>query len=71
MKATLYLEKCIGCGTCSSICPEIFELGDDSRAHIKGSQTGAEPIEDKEVGESRCVEEAADICPTQAIEVKK
>ncbi|HDM92160.1 MAG TPA: ferredoxin, partial [Candidatus Korarchaeota archaeon] len=28
-------DTCIGCGVCSSLCPEIFEMGDDGKSHVK------------------------------------
>jgi len=28
-------EKCIGCGTCQSICPEVFEIDDEGKAKNK------------------------------------
>jgi ferredoxin len=28
-------EKCIGCGYCVSVCPEVFELGEDGKSKIK------------------------------------
>lgn len=33
MKAVVDQETCIGCGLCPSICEEVFELGDDGKAH--------------------------------------
>lgn len=28
-------EKCIGCGACVSVCPNVFEMGDDGKSHVK------------------------------------
>jgi ferredoxin len=50
-------EKCIGCGLCVSICPQVFELGDDGKAHVKKGYK-------KKVG---CEEEAKNSCPVGAI----
>lgn len=50
-------EKCIGCGSCTATCGEVFEMGDDGKAHVKkGANTKA-----------ACVKEAKDICPVDAI----
>jgi len=48
-------EMCIGCGMCESVCPEVFEMNDNSKAQIK---------EQKEIP---CVKEAISNCPVQAI----
>jgi ferredoxin len=54
-------EECILCGICVDMCPEIFELGDE-RAKVLAEEI---PPEHQE-----CCREAADDCPTDAIEIK-
>lgn len=50
-------EKCIGCGSCPATCPDVFEMKDDGKAHVKdGADTSAD-----------CVKEAIDVCPVDAI----
>ena len=51
-------ELCIGCGTCEALCPAVFRINDAAKAEVV-SQTDAE-----------CAKNAAETCPTQAIEVK-
>lgn len=53
-------EKCIGCGLCVNLCPEVFELGEDGKAKRK---EGADPEKNKD-----CVKEARESCPVGAIE---
>ncbi|MDD6156290.1 MAG: ferredoxin [Lachnospiraceae bacterium] len=53
-------EKCIACGLCVSICPEVFEMTDENVAHA-GDQILPE--------QEPAVQEAADSCPVGAIEV--
>ncbi len=48
-------EKCIGCGSCASICEEVFEMGDDNKAHVKSQK------------DIPCVDEAIEVCPVDAI----
>jgi len=51
-------EKCIGCGACVSICPDVFEIGDNGKSHPKVKETNEE-----------CAEDARDACPVGAIVV--
>jgi len=48
-------EKCIGCGMCESVCPEVFEINNDMKAQVK--------IQKK----IPCVKEAVENCPVAAI----
>lgn len=56
-KPVVDYELCIGCGSCVEVCPEVFELRDDSKAYV--------------IAEDKCnscdCEEAAGICPVEAI----
>jgi ferredoxin len=53
-------EKCIGCGYCASVCPEVFELGEDGKSRIKEN---ADLEKNKD-----CIKEAKEGCPAGAIE---
>ena len=57
MKIKIDKEGCIGCGTCSALCPEVFEIGDDFKAFVK---EGADPTK-------LCIKDSKDSCPTEAI----
>ena len=62
-KATVKKDVCIGCGLCTSMVSEVFGFGDDGLAeNVLGTEVPA-GLEDS-------VQEAADSCPTQAIEVE-
>jgi ferredoxin len=52
-------KKCIGCGACSSTCPQVFELKDDGKANVK---PGADLKKN-----AKCIKEAIDNCPVEAI----
>lgn len=55
-------ENCIGCGLCNSICPEVFTMTDE------GVATASADISE---AEDESVQEAADSCPADAIEVEE
>ena len=59
MKMTVN-EKCIGCGLCTEICPEIFSLTDNGLA-----EAGDEIIPENVAPSA---EEALENCPVSAIE---
>jgi len=61
-------NKCIGCGTCSALCPDYFELGDKGKAILKNSVA---PNKDQlEITDVGCTHEAAECCPAQCIKIK-
>ncbi len=62
VKVTVDQEKCIGCGLCVAVCPEVFELGDDGKSHVK------DPDACNDVSR---LKEAAEGCPTGAITVEE
>ncbi|MFA5072498.1 MAG: ferredoxin [Nitrospirota bacterium] len=50
-------DTCIGCGACIELCPQVFQLQDDNKAHV--------------IGPDKCntcnCQEAIDVCPVMAI----
>ncbi|HZD42594.1 MAG TPA: ferredoxin [Methanomicrobiales archaeon] len=63
---------CISCAACWTNCPEVFEENPDDTL----SQIHEQYREDSDVGRGKvpedledCVQEAADLCPTQVIQV--
>lgn len=51
-------DLCIGCGTCEVLCPAVFKLNAEGKADVISP------------GETPCAKNAAESCPTQAIEIK-
>lgn len=63
MRAEVDREACISCGICESLCPDVFELDEESISVVKVDPIPAE-FED-------CSQEAADECPTDAIHIEE
>lgn len=51
-------EKCMGCGACVSICPDVFEMNEEGKAQVKSEEN------------MECAKQAADSCPADAITVE-
>lgn len=67
MKVSIDQNKCIACGTCVAICPEVFELKEDGTVDVK------EEWKEKEIPEELegKVKEAHDACPAIAIIIEE
>ncbi|MDO5393409.1 MAG: ferredoxin [Mycoplasmatota bacterium] len=63
MKVKVNKDACIGCGACAAICDTVFELDDEGLSVAK-----KEEVKDDE---KQAVRDAADSCPTGAIEVEE
>ena len=70
MKIIQEHEKCIGCGSCVALCPRFWEMGEDGKSVLKGSNKNAEGNYEVEVTASECNKDAADSCPVQIIHIK-
>jgi ferredoxin len=62
MKAVVDRDLCIGCGLCTEICPEVFEMDDEAIAQVIVDVIPAE-IEET-------AREAAASCPVEAIAIE-
>lgn len=62
MKAYVDHDKCIGCGVCPSVCPEVFEMKDDGLSHVIVDEVPSD-VEDK-------AKDAEESCPVDAITVE-
>jgi len=64
-------EKCIGCGSCVALCPKFWEMADDGKSTLIGSEKNPEGNFELEVEEIECNQKAADACPVQCIRIVK
>lgn len=67
MKVSIDQSKCIACGSCVAICPEVFEMKEDGTVGVK------EEWKDVEIPENlqEKVREAHDACPATAIVIEE
>ncbi len=61
MKIEIDYDKCIGIGSCESVAPDIFEVGDDGQVKVL--------VEEPDESQRDIVTEAEASCPTGAISV--
>lgn len=54
MKVEVDKDVCIGCGLCPSIAPDLFEMGDDGKAHTITSDVPAGLQDEAKESESSC-----------------
>ena len=74
MKTFVKKDVCIGCGACTVIADQVFEIGDDGLAEVKNELRNHEElcnaieINDEEIDKVR---DAAERCPVSAIETEE
>jgi len=70
-KIVLERAKCIGCGSCTQVCPKFFEMGEDGKSVLKGAAPeNEEQIQELELENPECAVDAEEVCPAQAIRVE-
>ena len=60
MTVKVNADLCIGCGTCVSLCDEVFELNEEGKSVVKANADLEKNAE--------CIKQAIESCPVQAIE---
>ena len=62
MKTKVIKDRCIGCGACTAICPEIYGIDDDGLAIALNEEINDEYKENASI--------ASESCPVSAIEIE-
>jgi len=65
MKIKINQEECIGCGSCSAVCLDVFDLNDENKAIVKDTNS------DQGESNDECVKEAVDVCPVDVIKIEE
>ena len=68
MKVSIDKTKCIMCGSCVALVPEVFEMRDDGVVDVKAEYQDVD-ITDSELQDR--IRQAADVCPATAIVVEE
>ena len=72
MKIIQKHKECIGCGSCVILCSKYWKMGEDGKAHLKGSKINPKTQEQElEIKEAQCNQEVADSCPGECVYIKK
>lgn len=61
MKASVDKNVCIGCGACAAIAPDVFVMGDDTKAEVK--------VKVVPPAKEKSAKDASSSCPVSAIKV--
>ena len=69
MKTRVNKDICIGCGACTAIASNVFQIGDDGFAEAINPNDEKEKTIEINDSEKENVLDAADSCPVGAIEV--
>ena len=67
MKVSIDSSKCVACGSCVAVCPEVFEMKEDGTVDVKSEYKGKDIPKELESK----VKEARDVCPSVAIVIKE
>ncbi|MBP6976247.1 ferredoxin [Candidatus Dojkabacteria bacterium] len=67
MKVSIDQSKCVACGSCVAICPEVFEMKEDGTVDVKKEYKEKDIPKELEAK----VKEAHDMCPATAIVIKE
>ena len=71
MKAFVKKDTCIGCGACTAIASDFFEIGDDGLAEAINPEDTENKIKEIPEDQKDDVIDAAESCPVGAIEVQE
>ena len=69
MKIVYEKGKCIGCGSCETICPKYWKLNEEGKADLIGSANQPNGDQELIIKEIACNKDAADSCPVECIKI--
>lgn len=71
--AKVILERniCIGCGSCQALCQKYWEMADDGKVNLLGSQKAENEKYELEITDVGCNQQTVEACPVQCIHIQK
>lgn len=60
MKPKVDNDACIGCGTCESLCPDVFKVTDEGKVDVLDTDYEAS---------KECIDQSIEACPVQVISI--
>lgn len=70
VKITHDRNICIGCGACTAVCPDFWEMSDDSKSNLKGAKGNGSSFM-LELPDKKCNMNAAQSCPVNCIHIEE
>lgn len=70
MKIIYHFKKCVNCGLCVSVRPDLWHWGEDGKARLKEPDRVGEQREEKAVQDLSKMEVLTAHCPTEAIKLE-
>ncbi len=63
--------NCIGCGACTAVAPEFWEMNDDAKPDLKGAKKRADGWTEREIDakDFEKNKQAAETCPVNVIHI--
>ena len=71
MKCFVKKDTCIGCGACTAIASNVFQIGDDGLAEAINPEDVEKKVKEVADSDKDDVIDAAESCPVGAIEVEE
>lgn len=63
-------DTCTGCGVCTNLCGQVFEMGATGMAQLVEEYQGDDASSGEVSDDVNCIQNAAQSCPVSAISVE-
>ena len=76
MKIIQEYDKCIGCASCTIVCPKFWKMNEEGKADLLGGKKDAKTgnfeldLKNPSQDDVKCNKEAESVCPVQIIHIQ-